>query len=332
MSKATKATFVMLVTLCVHLPVSGHGSAAQGKGLSCGASLNWFPQTPPPTNARPNADSDCDFYRWAWQTFLFVVQSNGGQSGPPRFLEFTTPFELFEFGANRNLRSIPKAHIPHDLSAVVQPGSQGVLVDQGGRAVYYATHLNSVFVKFIRENGYTDPDRLRGAPATQPFPKGSLEIKSSWKVVAPGEDTTRFFTVKTGSKIPPPLSRRIADLNSQGFDPIAKVSELADHSCSARLPRPFANGRTPFLITDPAMQNYPDQPAEPMGNRPDGLLVSQARHQAAIHDLEDASFDLDRGVGTLIENTPHVAVAFRGAVARGHLRALFVSGACANPR
>ena len=201
MSKATKATFVMLVTLCVHLPVSGHGSAAQGKGLSCGASLNWFPQTPPPTNARPNADSDCDFYRWAWQTFLFVVQSNGGQSGPPRFLEFTTPFELFEFGANRNLRSIPKAHIPHDLSAVVQPGSQGVLVDQGGRAVYYATHLNSVFVKFIRENGYTDPDRLRGAPATQPFPKGSLEIKSSWKVVAPGEDTTRFFTVKTGSKI-----------------------------------------------------------------------------------------------------------------------------------
>src|SRR6266851_8460770 len=136
---------------------------------------------------------------------------------------------------------------------------------------------------------------------------------------------------QTGSKIPP-LSRRIADLNSQGFDPIAKVSELADHSCSARLPRPFANGRTPFLITDPAMQNYPDQPAEPMGNRPDGLLVSQARHQAAIHDLEDASFDLDRGVGTLIENTPHVAVAFRGAVARGHLRALFVSGACANPR
>jgi len=80
------------------------------------------------------------------------------------------------------------------------------------------------------------------------------------------------------------------------------------------------------------MQNDPDQPAEPMGNRPDGLLVSQARHQAAIHGLEDASFGFDRGVGTLIENTPHVAVAFRGAVARGNLRTLFVSGACANPR
>jgi len=78
------------------------------------------------------------------------------------------------------------------------------------------------------------------------------------------------------------------------------------------------------------MQNDPDQPAEPMGNRPDGLLVSQARHQAAIHGLEDASFGFDRGVGTLIENTPHVAVAFRGAVARGNLRTLFVSGACAN--
>jgi hypothetical protein len=68
-----------------------------------------------------------------------------------------------------------------------------------------------------------------------------------------------------------------------------------------------------------------------MGDGADGLIVSQARHQSAIDDLENSSFRLDHGVGSLIENTPHVAVAFWAAVARGHLCALFVSGAGPDP-
>src|SRR5713226_3969760 len=48
-----------------------------------------------------------------------------------------------------------------------------------------------------------------------------------------------------------------------------------------------------------------------MGNGPDGLIVSQARHQSAIDDLENGSFRLGCGVGTLIENAPHMAVALR---------------------
>ena len=42
-----------------------------------------------------------------------------------------------------------------------------------------------------------------------------------------------------------------------------------------------------------------------MGNGPDGLLMSQARDRAAVHDLEDASFGPGCGVGSLIENAPH---------------------------
>ncbi len=79
------------------------------------------------------------------------------------------------------------------------------------------------------------------------------------------------------------------------------------------------------------MQNDPDQATEPMGDGGDGLIVSQARHQSAIDDLENGSFRLDRGVGSLIENAPHVAVTLRGAVALGYFRALFVSGACSYP-
>src|SRR6266852_7491159 len=68
-----------------------------------------------------------------------------------------------------------------------------------------------------------------------------------------------------------------------------------------------------------------------MGDGADGLIVSQACHQSAIDNLENGSFRLDRGVGSLIENAPHVAVAFWGAVVLGYPRALFVSRRCSHP-
>jgi|SRR5271167_211134 len=69
-----------------------------------------------------------------------------------------------------------------------------------------------------------------------------------------------------------------------------------------------------------------------MGNGPDGLIMSQARDRAAIHDLEDAAFGPGCGVGRLVENAPHLAVALRAAVAVVHTRALVVAGAGAHPR
>ena len=64
-----------------------------------------------------------------------------------------------------------------------------------------------------------------------------------------------------------------------------------------------------------------------MGNGPDGLIMSQARDRAAIDKFEDASFGPGCGVGRLIENAPHVAVALRRAVAVVHSRAFVVAGA-----
>src|SRR6516165_6337758 len=134
-----------------------------------------------------------------------------------------------------------------------------------------------------------------------------------------------------GRKSRPPASCWI-ELNSQRFDPVAKASELPDHSGSAHSLRPFVHGPAPFLVADPLMQNHPDQPTKPMGNRSDGLIVSQAWYEAAIHDLEDASFYPDRSVGALIENASHMAVALWGAVVLGYSRAFFISGACSHPR
>jgi hypothetical protein len=61
-------------------------------------------------------------------------------------------------------------------------------------------------------------------------------------------------------------------------------------------------------------------------------IMSQARDQSAIDDLENGSFRLGCGVGTLIENAPHMAIALRGAVALGNSRALVLSRARSHPR
>jgi hypothetical protein len=79
------------------------------------------------------------------------------------------------------------------------------------------------------------------------------------------------------------------------------------------------------------MENDPDEATKPMGNGPDSLIVSQARYQPAIDNLENGSFRLGCGVGSLIQDAPHVAVALRGAVALGYFCTFFVSRACSNP-
>jgi hypothetical protein len=52
----------------------------------------------------------------------------------------------------------------------------------------------------------------------------------------------------------------LAGLRIRCFDPIAKASELADHSRSAPLLRLFGNGWAPFFVVDSLVQDQPNQP------------------------------------------------------------------------
>ena len=67
------------------------------------------------------------------------------------------------------------------------------------------------------------------------------------------------------------------------------------------------------------------------GNGSNGLVMSQVRYRATIHDLEDASFGPGCGAGHLVENSPHAAVALRRPVAVVHARALIVARAGTHP-
>ena len=171
------------------------GSNIQNKRDGCIAVREWFPRTPPPANTRPEPVSDCAFYKWAWQEFLFVTQSDGEGNDEPRFIDFSTRSELIspEIGHSHRAR----AFIPRNLGAILQAGSLGMVIDQNGSVLYYATHLNPEFVNFVRNNALTDSARLKDVSTDLQFPKGSLELKSSWKVVAAGDDVSRFFTIKT---------------------------------------------------------------------------------------------------------------------------------------
>src|SRR5215469_12803666 len=62
-----------------------------------------------------------------------------------------------------------------------------------------------------------------------------------------------------------------------------------------------------------------------MGNGTDGLIVTQARHEATIHNLENAPFGFDRSIGGLVEKTPHLSVTFRGAMTGRLPRTFLVS-------
>ncbi|HEY1468787.1 MAG TPA: hypothetical protein VGF61_07065, partial [Candidatus Acidoferrum sp.] len=68
--------------------------------------------------------------------------------------------------------------------------------------------------------------------------------------------------------------------------------------------RLFGDGWASFFITNSLVEELPDEQTVPMGNGSDGLVVSQARYQTAIHNLEDASFRLYCGIARLIENPP----------------------------
>jgi hypothetical protein len=118
----------------------------------------------------------------------------------------------------------------------------------------------------------------------------------------------------------------LAGLRFRWFDPIAESPELSDHSYGALLLGLFGDGWTPFFVTDSLVQDQPDQSTLSMRDGPDGLIVSQSRDRAAIHDLEDASFGLYCGVGGLVEKAPHVAVALRRPVAVVHACAFLVAG------
>lgn len=158
-----------------------------GGNSPCVAPSEWFTgnvPAPDPNFITPDSDN-CDFHLLSWQYFLWLTEEVDGK------LRFETMF------TNKAIRPETKNDTYHVLDIVEQALSEGMLVDQNGRAVYSSIIINDVFQDFVLENQLYDRDKMAAFDSITGFPPGSLTLKTSWKIVQPGEDTSRLYTTNS---------------------------------------------------------------------------------------------------------------------------------------
>ena len=89
---------------------------------------------------------------------------------------------------------------------------------------------------------------------------------------------------------------------------VAITTEFSKQPHSALLDDLRTTVGTAFLVGNALVQNLPDQPAEPVGDCPDRLAVSEPWDQTAVMGFEDAALGPHGGVSRLIQDVPHLPV------------------------
>lgn len=166
----------------------------------CFIDESWVTGKVAPDNRQPESPlEDCSAYRWAWQTFLYIT-SKESPSANYDFLLFPGFDDVFKIIKQSNFARIsdvsakrsaflnlaprtPEPETPSVFDGIKQAGLDGILVDQNGQAIFYAIHMNSVFVDFVKRKGINNFTKLESIDPDVEFPIGSLELKSSWMVV-----------------------------------------------------------------------------------------------------------------------------------------------------
>ena len=97
--------------------------------------------------------------------------------------------------------------------------------------------------------------------------------------------------------------------SEDGFDAVTETAKFADHLRRASVCALFRDGWAAFFVGDTLVQDLPHEPAQPVGDGPDRLGVSEPNHESSIHELKDTPSGLDRRVGGLIEQATHLPIA-----------------------
>ena len=126
------------------------------------------------------------------------------------------------------------------------------MVDLQGRPIYYSIHSNSTFGNFIKQNGLTNPAKLRAFDPNASFPTGSLTLKAAWKVVAAGEDVSAFYTRSAQVAL---LTTKNGKIALSGRTVRARVALVGFHIAGA------VNGHPEMIwATFEHVRNAPDLP------------------------------------------------------------------------
>lgn len=183
---ATGACAGLLAALSMAATLPAVAATPGAAPAGCSAPAAWFggggtPRPDPGNGAQ--FDSNCAFHQFSWQTFLWLTQV-----AAPGKLRFET---LYSDRAIDPAAARPRQHV---LGGVNQADSHGILVDQNGRAVYTAMMIDDVYRNFAIKNKLYTAAGMQQADPTLVFPDGALSLKSTWKILAPGDDASRFYT------------------------------------------------------------------------------------------------------------------------------------------
>ncbi|MDP8999416.1 MAG: hypothetical protein M3O46_04830 [Myxococcota bacterium] len=212
-------------------PAIGSGSRAVVLNEDCPAGDDWIGPRggpPPPVPMRqppPHPDTECPFYRGAYQNFLIAMAPL--QNGEPAIVRYATLDDAFHSRFSHAVRNTGDASAdPYSnpggakaattvrsgqatgrawLGAVRQAGQRNILIDQDHHTVYYGLHMNQAFVEFIAANHLDTSAAILNVDPNLAFPPGLVEFKSAWKDIDP-----RDFPNKAGQLgmmdgvVPPP--------------------------------------------------------------------------------------------------------------------------------
>lgn len=192
---------------------------------ACAAERDWIDARTAPLNQEPAdpTENECGFYQWAVQTFLYITKK-GDDDQKERFLKYPTMAEVFNNAKIAMFRVSPESdvslapRIPKQRDPVIdksimvlndalaregikQAGSlEGVLVDQRKHIIYYSIQMNDIFQKFVVDNKLNaSPESLINFAMDNPqtvFPRGALELKSSWAIADGSFDLSKFISAK----------------------------------------------------------------------------------------------------------------------------------------
>ncbi|WP_172327356.1 hypothetical protein [Mangrovicoccus sp. HB161399] len=166
---------------------------AQDEG--CAIPPDWISQGIPDPTILAKGDftkSFCQFHTWAWNAFLWSMEE---VDGALRFEGFPTQDQTIGgsySGAGAPGTPVLKLRVgkeDHAIDSIAQAGTDGFLVAQNHRAIYFSQYVNPQMYDEILAKDWNTAAGLEAATSADPSPLftiGDIEYKAAWAVVDDG--------------------------------------------------------------------------------------------------------------------------------------------------
>lgn len=188
MSKLKQSFFwIVGIAAIVVVSCTSGGKKSPGNVEAVVAAVTSFPMPDP--FVFPASPKNSNFHEISWEYFLWLTDKI-----KPGKLRFETMF------TDKAINPKFKNDTHHVLGGVQQAGSEGIVVDQNGRAVYTTMIIDTLYRDFVLDNALYNPDSLLAFNPKESFPIGTISMKAAWKIVEEGMDVSSFYTRKASVK------------------------------------------------------------------------------------------------------------------------------------